>query len=681
MLAILKMKSIYVYALKNQRKPILEYLQRRGVVEITDLELEDSIFEKESTSSQQNSYLKSASAAASALEILHTYYKEKKGLLSSLDGRKPISKEDYYKFVSNAGEIMRVVYDIVALNKQIIECRADVIKHNAAIETLKPWKNLDLPLNFRGTKSVSAFIGTLPEILSEEQILTQIAEAEPTLDRINVEVVSAEVGQTCIFACCNKNNSKLLESALRAIGFSYPSFETSSLTAEEEISQRLAKIEDCRKNEEESISKILSYKGVNHAMAFIEDYYTMRADKYRIIQNLANTKHTFIIKGYVTAQEAPKLETYICQNFNAEVEIEDADGDDVPVELKNNKVASPVESVLATYSYPKRSEIDPTPIMAFFYYFFFGIMFSDAGYGLVMTLACGWALKHFKNMEQGLKKSIKMFFFCGISTMFWGAMFGSFFGDAFNVVCTSLLNIPAANVPVIPGINSPIWFSPTVEPMQMLMVSFLFGIIHLFVGLGISAYMSIRDGKPLDAVFDVLSWYLLVGGGILALLSMDMMKSMSGFILPPVFAKIGGIMAAAGAVIIVLFSGRTSSNPLKRLAKGLYGLYGVTSYLSDILSYSRLLALGLATGVIAQVFNQIGSMFGSGVIGTVLFILVFVIGHTLNIGINALGAYVHTNRLQFVEFFGKFYEGGGRKFEPFKINTKHYNIKEETIAK
>ena len=540
---------------------------------------------------------------------------------------------------------------------------------------------MDLPLNFRGTKSVSAFIGTLPEILSEEQILTQIAEAEPTLDRINVEVVSAEVGQTCIFACCNKNNSKLLESALRAIGFSYPSFETSSLTAEEEISQRLAKIEDCRKNEEESISKILSYKGVNHAMAFIEDYYTMRADKYRIIQNLANTKHTFIIKGYVTAQEAPKLETYICQNFNAEVEIEDADGDDVPVELKNNKVASPVESVLATYSYPKRSEIDPTPIMAFFYYFFFGIMFSDAGYGLVMTLACGWALKHFKNMEQGLKKSIKMFFFCGISTMFWGAMFGSFFGDAFNVVCTSLLNIPAANVPVIPGINSPIWFSPTVEPMQMLMVSFLFGIIHLFVGLGISAYMSIRDGKPLDAVFDVLSWYLLVGGGILALLSMDMMKSMSGFILPPVFAKIGGIMAAAGAVIIVLFSGRTSSNPLKRLAKGLYGLYGVTSYLSDILSYSRLLALGLATGVIAQVFNQIGSMFGSGVIGTVLFILVFVIGHTLNIGINALGAYVHTNRLQFVEFFGKFYEGGGRKFEPFKINTKHYNIKEETIAK
>ena len=139
-------------------------------------------------------------------------------------------------------------------------------------------------------------------------------------------------------------------------------------------------------------------------------------------------------------------------------------------------------------------------------------------------------------------------------------------------------------------------------------------------------------------------------------------------------------MAVVGAVIIVLFSGRTSKNPFMRAAKGLYGLYGVTSYLSDILSYSRLLALGLATGVIAQVFNQIGTMFGTGVIRAVVFIIVFLIGHSLNIGINALGAYVHTNRLQFVEFFGKFYEGGGRKFEPFKINTKHYNIKEETVT-
>ena len=99
----------------------------------------------------------------------------------------------------------------------------------------------------------------------------------------------------------------------------------------------------------------------------------------------------------------------------------------------------------------------------------------------------------------------------------------------------------------------------------------------------------------------MLSWYLLVGGGILALLSLDMMKSMTGFVLPPVFLTIGGICAAIGALLIILFDGRGSS-PVKRILKGIYALYGATGYLSDILSYSRLLALGLSTGVIAQVF-------------------------------------------------------------------------------
>lgn len=189
------------------------------------------------------------------------------------------------------------------------------------------------------------------------------------------------------------------------------------------------------------------------------------------------------------------------------------------------------------------------------------------------------------------------------------------------------------------------------------------------------AFMCIKSHKYLDIVYDVLSWYLLVGGGIIALLSTDVLYSMTGFVLPQICLTIGGVMALIGAVIILIFTGRGSS-PVKRALKGVYGLYGITSYLSDILSYSRLLALGLATGVIAQVFNQIGAMFGGG-IGVIPFILVFIIGHTLNIGINALGAYVHTNRLQFVEFFGKFYEGGGNKFAPFKINTKNYKVKEE----
>ena len=127
-------------------------------------------------------------------------------------------------------------------------------------------------------------------------------------------------------------------------------------------------------------------------------------------------------------------------------------------------------------------------------------------------------------------------------------------------------------------------------------------------------------------------------------------------------------------------SGRSSKNPALRLALGAYDIYNITGWLSDVLSYSRLLALGLATGVIASVVNQMGSMLPNNVIGVIAFVVIFIAGHTLNLAINLLGAYVHTNRLQFVEFFGKFYEGGGEPFNPFKENTKYADVKEETLS-
>ena len=403
----------------------------------------------------------------------------------------------------------------------------------------------------------------------------------------------------------------------------------------------------------------------------------MKAERYSQLDNIAYSPHTFVMTGYIPEKDSEKLKSILFERYGAEVELEDAEGEDVPVVLKNNSFVAPAEGVVLSYSAPSRFELDPTAVMAFFYYIFFGMMFSDAGYGLVMSLACGLALLKFKNMEPGLKRSIKMFFFCGLSTTFWGLMFGSFFGDAVTVIFNTFVGHAPPN---IPGITTPIWFNPTTGtgPTTLLMFSFLFGIIHLFAGLTLQAVNYIKQGKFIYAVYDDLSWILVVTGAVLALLSTDMLSGMlGGFMLDPVFLTIGGIMAGIGAVLILIFSGRESKNPLKRLLKGAYNLYGATSYLSDILSYSRLLALGLATGVVAGVFNQLGSMMGNSPVGIILFIVVFVIGHLLNIGINALGAYVHTNRLQFVEFFGKFYTGGGREFKPYAVNTKHYNIKED----
>ena len=191
--------------------------------------------------------------------------------------------------------------------------------------------------------------------------------------------------------------------------------------------------------------------------------------------------------------------------------------------------------------------------------------------------------------------------------------------------------------------------------------------------------MCVKDGKILDGIYDVIFWYLLVGGAVVYLLTMPMFTQMLGlsFTISAEAGKVSGVIAIAAAIGIILTSGRESKSWFKRILKGLYGVYGVTSYLSDILSYSRLLALGLATSVISSVFNKMGSMLGDGVFGVIVFILVFVVGHSLNLAINALGAYVHTNRLTFVEFFGKFYEGGGRKFAPFTEETSYFTVKEE----
>lgn len=340
--------------------------------------------------------------------------------------------------------------------------------------------------------------------------------------------------------------------------------------------------------------------------------------------------------------------------------------------LRNNKFAQPVEGIVESYSLPGKGELDPSAVMAGFYYLLFGLMLSDAAYGLIMVFGCLYCIKKYPNMEPGLKKTLKMFMYSGISTTFWGFMFGSFFGDAVNVIATTFFNRPDIRL-------APLWFEPVSMPMKMLVFSFCFGIVHLFTGLGVKLYCSIKSGHLADGIYDVVFWYLLVGGAVIYMLTMSMFTDMLGlgFTLSPAVGQIAAAAAAVGFVGIVFTSGRESRNWGKRLLKGLYGAYGITSYLSDILSYSRLLALGLATSVISTVFNKMGSMLGNSIPGAVLFILVFVIGHALNLAINAMGAYVHTNRLQFVEFFGKFYEGGGRKFAPFAEHTKYFKVEED----
>ncbi|MBR0142174.1 MAG: V-type ATP synthase subunit I, partial [Ruminococcus sp.] len=247
----------------------------------------------------------------------------------------------------------------------------------------------------------------------------------------------------------------------------------------------------------------------------------------------------------------------------------------------------------------------------------------------------------------------------------WGALFGSWFGDIIQVVGREFFGKEVGSVAL--------WFEPLDDPIKLLLFSFGLGILHLFLGVAVSFKMSWDDNRKIDAFCDAVPVYLIVLG--VAPLGAGILTSV-----PDNLKTIGSYMLIAGVVLLVLTAGRSSKSIFGKFFGGLYALYNTaTGYLIDILSYSRLLALGLATGSIAGVINLIGTMPENKIVKLILLILVFVVGHTANLAINLLGAYVHTDRLQFVELFSKFYTGGGREFEPLTVNTKYIKFKEENI--
>ncbi len=669
-MAVVEMKRIHVYALKDNRKKILEMLQRKAVLEVNNPEEAQGPFSKTDTASARLTFEKNSQLITGAVETLDAYAPPEKPMLAMLEGRKGINVKQYEATAQAAPELTKTAGRINALGKRIADQQAEIARLQTQIDALKPWMGLDVSMRTIGTGSTSVFIGSFPEELTEGDIKAGIAQGAPEATGVEVEIVSTQPQQTCAFIVCLGKFGMQVESAIRAMGFTYPAAPSKTPPPQraEELKGRIKAAQEEIAGAEKEIA---SYAGKREELLFTADYFTMRASKYQVLGDLWQSPHVFYISGYVTAGRAPALQKELEEKYQAFVEVETPEeGEELPVRLQNGFFGAPVESVIEGYSLPGKFEVDPAKVMCVFYYVLFGMMLSDAAYGFLISLCCGIVLLKFKNIEDSLRKSMKMFFFCGLSTMFWGVLFGSYFGDAITVVSRTFFGHEI--------VVQPLWFAPLEEPMRLMLFSFLLGIIHLFAGLAMQIYQLCRRGKYLDALYDSGFWYMLVGGLIIALVSTDMFQDMMSLDIPipSMVTTIALVFAGIGAVGIVATSGRESRG-VKRFLKGLYGLYGVSSWLSDILSYSRLLALGLATGVIAQVFNMLGTMAGGGPVGAVLFILVFIIGHVLNLLINLLGAYVHTNRLQYVEFFGKFYEGGGRKFEPFAAKTKYFKITEE----
>ena len=668
-MAVLPMQRIELCALKKDRKKILEMLQRRGIVEVSDGPENDDVFCKTDTTPARATLEKGIAVSREALKILDICAPESKSLLSALEGREITTVEHYDSFEKQKEATLQIAYRLNDLAGVIEESKTEIPRLKIQMESLMPWKSFDLPLDYSGSRKAAAFIGILPPGSDKEALEEQLRLSGS--DAVAVEIVSSSPEQTCVMVLCMRTAAHAVEERLRELGYTKPSIMPAVPPAEQlkklqdtidELTQRVQLAQDEIKNQ----------SGAREDLEFMLDYYTMRLEKYEIISRLIQSRRSFVLLGYVPRREAAALEKELTANFSVAVNFETpAEEENVPVLLSNNGFAAPVESVVESYSLPGKGEVDPSAVMSVFYYLLFGMMLSDAAYGALLTGICGFCLLRFKNMENGMRNTLKMFFFCGISTVFWGVMFGSYFGDVVDVVSKTFfgthLTIP------------PLWFAPLNQPMRMLMFCFVIGLAHLFTGLAMNFYQLARAKKYKDAVYDVVFWYVLLISLIVLLLGQKIFADIAGFsiTIPTTLISAASYAAIASAIGIILTGGRESRNWFKRILKGLYSLYNITGYLSDVLSYSRLLALGLATGVIATVINQMGSMVGGNAAGAVSFIIIFLLGHTMNIGINLLGAYVHTNRLQFVEFFGKFYSGGGQKFRPFTVNTKYFKFKEE----
>ena len=670
-MAVLQMQRFSICALKKDRKAILEKLQALGVMEIDNSVIEDDSLQKMDTVESRQVFEKQAVMAEHALDVLQKYVPEKTSMLSSLEGKKQVNRWEYEKIVQNRDVMSKRARELVNLNKEISENNANVVKLENQIESLAPWMSLEVPMTYRGTRSAAFLVGTMSRAMTMEEIRTAVAEHAPDLDAYDVTILSADKDLTYLAVVCLRKDADKLEDALRASGFARPSQMVSKVPSElkKNLEEQIQQLNSKTKQIE---SQIAEYKDYRNDLRLFVDYYRIRAEKYQILGQIPQSKQTFFISGYVPEGAVPLLKEKIENAYNCTVDVEEIkEEEEPPVLLKNGKISSSVEGVLESYGLPHKGEVDPTRIMSVFYIVLFGMMLSDAAYGLLVSLVCFIALKKFPRMAEGLAKSIRLFMYCGISTLIWGILFGGYFGNVVDIVS----EVYFGHKVVIPAL----WFVPLNNPMKLLIFSLGLGIVHLFFGLGIKGYSYIKNKDYMGFLCDVVFWYMLLVGLLLMLIPSDLFASIAQakIVFPPFVNLLAKVLAIGGAVGLLLFAARDNKNFGLRLALGAYELYNITGWLSDVLSYSRLLALGLATGVIASVVNQMGSMMGTSVLGVIGFIVVFIVGHTLNLAINLLGAYVHTNRLQFVEFFGKFYEGGGRPFNPFKQNTKYVDIKEE----
>lgn len=615
---LVSMKKLTLYALKEDRDAILLALQKNGNVMLMSEGEKNPLAGAETISEEKEK-------AADALKCLAFH-----GVKSSLLARK--ASVPYGTFLETNTTGAELASQLDSLSNQIASLENEAVGLRAQAETLVPWKNLDIALEKLGpTQHTTTFVGYVPS----NDLDALLKDLEPLLAE-SLPLEEAPEGRALV-VIAHKDAEAEVKHFLKEHDFNDAILPKREGLASE-VAVKLNVEAEAKEAEASELSKQVTAMGKDKGN--LEVYYDqLSTQEERMATGGTETEKTFYVEGWVrhdrTDSVAKTIEG-VTDAYQLEF-VDPKDGEIPPSVMENNSLVAPYESVVELYSRPMPGSIDPDLFMAPFHFIFFGMMLSDAGYGLVLTILLFIALKVFK--PEGFAQKLTMVILFGsISTVIWGALFGGWFGLEWK----------------------PLLFVPMKEPIKMLALCFGLGAIHLISGMLIKIYVLIKSGDLLGAVCDQVSWLIMFAGF---------------FCMAMVPGPLGKYLALFGAAIILFFGGREKKGIVSRLIGGLLSLYNISSYLSDLLSYSRIFALGLATGVIAMVINTIAQMLiGMGPVGIVVAVLLLIGGHTFNIIINVLGAFVHSSRLQYIEFFGKFFEAGGRAFVPLALRTKYTNV-------
>ena len=646
-MAITKMSKFSLACLRKDKKRLLQQIQHFGNIQFIKLKTE---FEKEeftgindfigeNFSDELQDVDCKLNVLKSTIKYLETQIQcgnSESGLKALKKGKEEVFYSDLVKVVSESGW-EEYCSDIKKCEEEISELSIELDKISEDVEILTPWKPLDCALNsIKDTENIKVLMGTVPK---ESVGLFEKEIEEFSLTQYRNVNMDASLSYYVLFI----HNSELND--VKEIMNKYD-FAEVKVSYKIEVPKQIELLLEKSNYVAEKIDAIKLKIKSEHKLEDLkmcEEYYLAVRDRLQVNENFFASENTVILHGWVPEElqkDFNNIVEDVCKGvcslkFTEVGEDEDLE---VPVKLKNNGFVKPFESITEMYSLPNYKGLDPTPLLAPFYMVFFGMMIGDFGYGLLITVATVMALKLF-NLEEGTKNFAKLFMYLGISTTVWGLIYGAGFGDFIEF--NSVLNM-----------NN--------DVMTIMAISIGFGVIQILVALGIKSYMFIRDKQYFAAFADVGLWLITFAG-----IAMFALK-----------VPFGMWIMIAGMVGIVLTNGRDAGNTAGKLASGAYALYGITNYVADLVSYTRLMALGVAGGSIATAMNLIIGYLPNNIIVTVVITpLLFIAVHIFNLLLGALGAYVHSCRLQYVEYFGKFYDGGGKPFLPLKTKDKNYKIK------